>query len=105
MGTLVGYDDQGRDRLDPEPLDEIGLLIGVDVKDRESLMVRAPLEDLRDEPLDPAAASGSRRVEEEETRFAGELFGRRRARHRQRAVAARSGGSAASSENASWRVA
>ncbi len=59
LGTLIGDDDQSWNRLDPELLDEIGLLIGVDVKDREGLMVRAPLEDLRDEPFDPAAASRS----------------------------------------------
>lgn len=104
LGTLVGDDDQGWDRLDPEPIDEIGLLVGVDVKDPEGLVVRAPLEYLRDESFDPSTASGGRRVEEEEARLSVELFGRLRIRRRHR-VAARLSGSATSSENASWRVA
>jgi hypothetical protein len=73
LSTLVGDHYQGGDRLDPEPLDEFGLLVGVDVDDLERLVVRAPLQHLGHEPLHPATAPRRCGVEEEEARLCGDV--------------------------------
>jgi hypothetical protein len=71
LSTLVGDDDQCWDRLDPEPLHELGPLIGVDVNDLEGLVVRASLKYLGHETFDPATTPRRCRMEEEKARLGG----------------------------------
>lgn len=66
---LVLHDDEGRHLRDPELLDEIGPPLTRNCVVVEGLVVAPALKHLRDVPLDPPAASGDRRMEEDETGF------------------------------------
>lgn len=52
--------------LDPELLGQVGALVDRHSYQLEGLVVLPPLQHLRDEPLDAAAPTGDRRVEEDE---------------------------------------
>ena len=43
LGPLVRDDDEGGNRLDLEPLDEVAVGVGVDSQELERFVVRAPL--------------------------------------------------------------
>jgi hypothetical protein len=49
LDAAVVDDEQGRQRLDPEPLDQVGTLAGVDPGDLERVVVSSPLKHLRKE--------------------------------------------------------
>jgi hypothetical protein len=57
--TLVLDDDERRDLVDHETLDQFRMPVGVDSTQVKRLMVAAPLEYLSQEPLCPAPAQSS----------------------------------------------
>src|SRR5207302_1155070 len=69
LRPLVRDDDERRDRLDLEPLDQFGVGVGVDAQELEGVVIGPPLQNLREETLDATAASRRRRMEEEQARL------------------------------------
>ena len=55
-----------RQRLHPETLDQVGMLVGADALKPKGLVVVAPLKHLREKAFDSAAQSRGRSVEEEQ---------------------------------------
>lgn len=68
MHAAVGDDEEGWNLLDPEALDELGMLVDVDLVEHERFVIPAALEHLGDEALDAPAATALFRVEEHESR-------------------------------------
>lgn len=68
FGPLSVDDDERRDRLDPEALDELLLGVRVDAKDLEGVVIGAPLEYLGNEAFYTPAAAGGQRMKEDEAR-------------------------------------
>src|ERR671936_558482 len=63
-------DEQRRDPVDLEALEELGMLVGVHPVQPERFVVVALLQHLGEESLDAPAAPRRRRVEEDESRAA-----------------------------------
>src|SRR5438128_6396889 len=63
--------DQGRQVLDREAFDELGMLVAVDSLHRERPMVLPPLQHLSEEGLNPSRRSRGRQEEEAECRSVG----------------------------------
>jgi hypothetical protein len=74
--TLVLHDDQGRNFLDLEPLDQLRVLIGVYATQPKRLVVAAALQHLGQETLCPARPPRGERIEEEKLRSIGGRFRR-----------------------------
>jgi len=104
---LVGDDDERRDRLDLELLDQLGVVVGIDANELESVVIGAPLENLCEEPLDATAAPRRRGVEEDQARLRGDGFARGcdHCPALQASAAVTCDGSGVRSARASWRVA
>jgi predicted oxidoreductase len=66
---LVLDDDEGRHRVDPKALDEVGALLLVDAVELERAVVPAALEHLREEPFGTTAGAGNGRIEEHQPRL------------------------------------
>jgi hypothetical protein len=69
--ALVLDDDQSRNLIDLEPLDQLRVLIDVYATQPKRLMVASALQHLRHEPLRPARPPRGDRVEEEKLRSVG----------------------------------
>jgi hypothetical protein len=68
LNATIRDDEQRRHRLDAEPLCKVGPLVDVHLAEDEGAVVSSALQDLGDQGLDPAAAAGHLRVEEDKPR-------------------------------------
>jgi hypothetical protein len=57
LRTSVGDDDERRNGLDLEALDQLRVRVGVDAEDLEGVVIRPSLEHLGEEALDPPATT------------------------------------------------
>ena len=66
VDVAVGDDEERRNLVDPEALDQVRMLVHIDRVEHERRVVLASLEHLGDEALDATAAAADPGVEEDE---------------------------------------